>query len=74
MLREHDRVVLTADVPHQGLQAGDVGTIIHIYSHGEGYEAEFVALDGETIAIVTLRPAEVRPIVPREITHARIVA
>jgi uncharacterized protein DUF4926 len=74
MLREHDRVVLTADVPHQGLQAGDVGTIIHIYSHSEGYEVEFVALDGETIAIGTLRPAEVRPIAHREIAHARMVA
>ncbi|MBM4033271.1 MAG: DUF4926 domain-containing protein, partial [Planctomycetes bacterium] len=26
MIREHDRVVLTTDVPEEGLEAGDVGT------------------------------------------------
>jgi hypothetical protein len=31
MLKEHDRVVLTADVPAERLKAGDVGTIVHIY-------------------------------------------
>ncbi|MFW5955297.1 MAG: DUF4926 domain-containing protein [Rhodothermales bacterium] len=28
-MREHDRVVLTADLPVHGLQAGGVGTIVH---------------------------------------------
>jgi hypothetical protein len=32
---------------------------------------EFVALDGETIAVVTLIPAELRPVGRREIVHAR---
>jgi len=29
MLREHDRIVLTQDLPDDGLQAGDVGTAVH---------------------------------------------
>jgi hypothetical protein len=71
MLKEHDRVVVTASVPEEGLEAGDVGTIVHIYRVGLAYEVEFVALDGHTAAVVTLEAGQVRPVNPREITHAR---
>lgn len=74
MIKEHDRIVLTTDVPSEKLTAGDVGTVVHIYDGGKAYEVEFVSLDGETIAIVTLERARVRPIERREITHARSVA
>ena len=30
MIEEHDCVVLTSDIPAQGLQAGDVGTVVHV--------------------------------------------
>lgn len=73
-IREHDRVVLTTDVPAEKLTAGDVGTVVHIYADGDAYEVEFVSLDGETIAVVTLERCGVRPVEHREITHARIVA
>jgi hypothetical protein len=73
-MREHDRVVLTTDVPDEKLTAGDVGTIVHIYDEGKAYEVEFVSLDGETVAIVTLERSRVRPVERREITHARSVA
>jgi len=73
-IREHDRVVLTADVPDERLAAGDVGTVVHIYRDGRAYEVEFVSLDGEPIAIVTLEHSKVRPVARREITHARSVA
>jgi len=33
-----------------------------------------VALDGETVAVVTLQQSQVRPVERREITHARRVA
>ena len=36
MLKEHDRIVLTCDIPGEGLEAGDVGTIVHVHRHGEG--------------------------------------
>jgi len=54
MINEHDRVVLTEDVPREGLKAGDVGTVVQIHVGGEAYEVEFICLDGQTVAVVTL--------------------
>ena len=71
MIREHDRVVLKSAVPAEGLEAGDVGTVVHIYRDGLAYEVEFTTLDGKTAAVVTLEVAQVRPVRQREITHAR---
>ncbi len=71
MIRELDSVVLTADLPEHGLRAGDIGAVVMVHHNGEGYEVEFVALDGETMAVVSLFPAQIRPIGQREITHAR---
>ena len=68
---EHDRVVLLKDVPQQGLKAGDVGTVVHIYRHGKAFEVEFMTLDGKTVAIVTLPTSHVCTISGRDITHAR---
>lgn len=31
-IKEHDCIVLTADLPDEGLKAGDVGTVVHIHS------------------------------------------
>jgi hypothetical protein len=45
-----------------------------VYNKGEAYEVEFVALDGATVALVTLDADFVRPIRAREIAHARKVA
>ena len=71
MIKEHDRVVLLKDVPEEGLRAGDVGTVVHIYRHGEAFEVEFVTLDGRTVAIVTLPASHVRTVSSRDITHVR---
>ena len=71
MIREHDCVVLTQDMPDEGLQAGDIGTVVHIHQAGAGYEVEFMTLAGETIAIATLLAAQVRPIAKRDIAHVR---
>jgi Domain of unknown function (DUF4926) len=73
MIKEHDRVVLKREIPEQGLKTGDVGTVIHVHKKGEAYEVEFVALDGETLAIATLDASQVRPVQKREITHARLL-
>lgn len=73
-LNEHDRVVLVTDLPGEKLAAGDVGTVVHVHGEGRAYEVEFVALDGETVAIVTLDRSQVRAVGHREITHARRVA
>ena len=66
MLKEHDRVVLKTAVPTEGLEAGDVGTIVHIYRDGLAYEVEFTLLDGNTAAVVTLETWQVSPIGHRE--------
>ncbi len=74
MIKEHDRVVLTAAVPGEGLTTGDVGTVVHVYGDGRAYEVEFITLDGQTAAVVTLEASQVRSVAPREITHARLMA
>jgi hypothetical protein len=71
MIREHDRVVLVKDVPEEGLKAGDVGTVVHIYRQGEAFEIEFMTLDGGTVAIVTVPASQVRTVSKRDITHVR---
>jgi hypothetical protein len=73
-IEEHDRVVLVADVPAEKLASGDVGTVVHVHAGGKAFEVEFVALDGETVAVVTLERTQVRPVAHGEITHARRVA
>jgi hypothetical protein len=73
VIREHDNVVLKIDLPEHGLRTGDVGTVVLL--HGDrGYEVEFVALNGETLAVVSLERSQVRPIAAGEIAHARHVA
>ncbi len=73
MMRELDTVVLTKDLPEYGLKAGDLGTVVLVHEGGAGYEVEFMTLDGETIAVVSLFASQVRPISLREVAHARAV-
>jgi hypothetical protein len=74
MINELDVVALTTDVPADGLNRGDIGTVVHVHGKGEAFEVEFVALDGETIALLTLPVDAIRAIRPREIPHLRQVA
>jgi hypothetical protein len=71
MIKEHDRIVLKTPVAAEGLEAGDVGTVVHVYRDGLAYEVEFTTLNGDTAAVVTVEAAQVRPVHKREITHAR---
>jgi hypothetical protein len=73
MIQELDSVVLTTDLPEYGLEQGDIGTVVLVHGDGKGYEVEFVTLDGETVAVVSLFPSQIRPIGRREIAHARFV-
>jgi Domain of unknown function (DUF4926) len=74
MIKEHERVVLKTAVPAEALEAGDVGTVVHVYRDGQAYEVEFVTLDGTTAAVVTLEASQLRPVGGREIPHARELA
>ena len=73
MIKRHDRVVLKKAIPEHGLKGGDVGTAIHIHKKEEAFEVEFLTLHGETVAIATLDASQVRPVLKREITHARLM-
>ena len=74
MIHEHERVVLTAPIPDDGLVAGDVGTVVHAYPGGQAFEVEFTTLDGHTAAVATVEAPQIRPVTGREITHARALA
>lgn len=70
-IKEHDCVVLTKNLSKEKLEAGDIGTVVHIHKGGEGYEVEFMTLTGETVAIVTLMADQVRQLNRRDLAHTR---
>ena len=73
MIREHECIVITADLPDDGIKAGAVGTVVHIYPKHAAYEVEFFSPAGNTIAVSYVERSQVRPTVPGEI-HALPVA
>ncbi len=73
MIKEHDCVVLTSEIPNEGLLPGDVGSVVHIHGNAAAYEVEFATLTGKTIAVATVLPAQCRPIDHRDINHVREV-
>ncbi len=73
MINELDLVALTHDIVDYRLKAGDVGTVVHCYDDGAGFEVEFVTAEGKTVALLTLTAADIRPIDRAEILHVREV-
>lgn len=71
MITEHASVVLTEDISSSGLQAGDVGVVVHIHGQGAAYEVEFMTLDGGTLAIETLDARQVREAGSCDVPHVR---
>lgn len=71
MIKEHSSVVLTEPIVKAGLEAGDVGVVIHAHRDGEAYEVEFITLNGNTLAIETLSARQVRAADNRDIPHVR---
>ena len=49
-----DTVALVCDVPELGLAAGEVGTVVEVFSQDD-FEVEFVDNDGSTYGLHTLR-------------------
>jgi len=74
MIQELERGGLTTDLPEYGLKQGDIGTVVMVHQGGQGYEVEFITLDGETVAVVSLLADQLRPIGQREIAQARVMA
>jgi len=74
MIQELDTVVLTRDIPAERLRKGDLGAVVLVHQNGAAYEVEFVTLDGQTLALVTLPADAVRAVTGRELPHVREVA
>jgi uncharacterized protein DUF4926 len=72
------RVVLTTDLPEEGLRAGDVGVVVDHYQGRddlrEGYELEFFSGTGETVAIVSVPATSVREATDHEVLSVRELA
>lgn len=73
MYKEHDIVVIRHDIPDLNLVEGDVGAVVGVYCAG-GYEVEFSAPEGETLAVVTLGEEDIRRREAHEILHVRPLA
>jgi len=74
VIQEHDCIVLTQDIPDEGLRAGDVGTVVHIHGDAAAYQVEFMTLTGRTVAVATVLATQLRPVSPRDLTHVRELA
>lgn len=72
MLAEHDQVVLTRDLPEHGLVAGDIGAVLAVHLQGTGFTLEFTTLQGDTLAIVTVRASDIWEAGKHEVAHARV--
>jgi hypothetical protein len=74
----YQRVVLTQDLPKEGLRAGDVGVIVEHYPARadvpKGYELEFFAPTGQTIGIVSVPASAVRQATGHEVLRVRAIA
>ncbi len=70
-MKELDLIALTESIPEQALMKGDVGTIVAVYASGQGYEVEFATYTGETVAVVTVSPHQIRKIGEKELMTAR---
>lgn len=76
LLAEHEVVVLTRDVPNEGLRAGDVGVVLLAHPGRDGippgYTVEVTTVTGETVAIVDVAADGVRPATEQDIRHVRM--
>ena len=71
MIKEHERVVLSVDLPKYQLKAGDIGVVVMIHGEHEGYELEIFSADGHTLDVVTVESDQVRPVSRRDVLHVR---
>jgi len=71
MIKEHDQVVITADIADHDLKAGDLGVVVMIHGDHAGYELEIFSADGQTLDVVTVMSEQVRPVNRRDVLHVR---
>lgn len=72
-MTELETIVLSHDIPEHGLQAGDIGVIVHL-RNDDNFQVEFVSGEGDTVALLDLSLNDIRPMAPKEILHARKIS
>ena len=68
--KELQTVVLSRDLPDQGLRKGDLGAVVQVYEP-DGLEVEFVSASGRTEALVTLNERDVRAVADGDLIAVR---
>ena len=67
-----ETVIASVNVPDHEILAGDLGTIVEVYTAPNlAYEVEFVNPDGTTRALLTLAPDQVRRLAARDVITTR---
>ena len=66
-----DSPLLKISKPGEGLLPGDVGAVEHVQGEGVEYEVEFLEPSGYTVAIATVLPEQMRPLVEGDISNYR---
>lgn len=57
-IKQLDVVTLLVAMPENGLAKGQVGAVLEVWS-SDAFEVEFVDLNGQTIAILTLHATQI---------------
>lgn len=71
MIAEFARVVLTRDVPDDGLRAGDVGFVVEALGGGEAYFVDVQNEAGDTVAVAYVPADGLRPLTGDDVRGAR---
>ena len=70
-------VILTQDLPRDGLKSGDLGTAVErhvIPGKEDGYRVEFFDMTGQTVAVVTVPASSLRSPTPSDRPAVRVLA
>ena len=73
MIDELDVVALVRPLAEHGLATGALGTVVFVYDAGVAFEVEFMTPEGETLAVVTLDPADIRRATAADIGRWRAI-
>ncbi|GIF01667.1 DUF4926 domain-containing protein [Paractinoplanes rishiriensis] len=64
----YDTVRLLVDLPEEGLAAGAIGAVVHVFDRPNlAYEVEFTDERGHTITQIPLTPDQFHPIAPSDV-------
>ena len=67
-----DTIIVTINVHDQKILAGDLGTIVEVYTKPTlAYEVEFVNTDGTARALLTLAPDQIRQLTASDVLTTR---